>query len=808
MLKALRGLLLLGLIVVVVVFGAAWLLLRASLPTLDGELVLDGLEHAVRVTRDAQGVPTVTARDRLDLVRATGFLHAQERFFQMDLQRRAAAGELSELVGADAASFDQRRRLHQLRSRAERIVAMATPDQQSLLFAYTHGVNEGLDAMLAKPFEYFLLGGEPQPWRAEDSLLVLYVMFLDLNDEDGLRESRLVTLSETLPPELLAFLLPPGSEWDAPLLGDAMPPVAVPGAQVIDLRQQPSRLAAAQPAVRAFDEYAVGSNSFAVDAAHGSVGAAVTGDMHLSLSVPNIWYRMRLVVDSAAQGLDAVGVTLPGVPALVAGSNGHVAWTFTNSYGDWTDLVELEFDPQDPERYRGPDGGPGGGPGSGPDGSSDGWLRLEHETETVLVHKGESQTLDIALSIWGPVVERAGHRYAVHWLAHEAEAVNLGLMRMEQAQTVDEAIVVANGAGIPPQNVLIADRAGRIAWTIAGRIPRRSGFNGSRPVAWLDGVGWDGWLPSDDYPRVVDPESGRLWTANARTVDGEALAVLGDGGYAFGARARQIRDDLMAADRFTPEDLLAIQLDDRAVWLAGWREQLLALLDEPALAGQPLRAEARDALESWGGRAAVDSVGYRVVRAWHDRVCDELIAWLTAPARELDPDFEWSGFAQSQAALYTLLRERPMNLLDAGHDSWEAFLLQALDEVLSDIAANGGTLAGHPWGERNQLRMQHPLSRSVPMLVRVLDMPMQGLPGDVQMPRVQGRDFGASQRMTLAPGHEDQSLFQMPGGQSGHPLSPYYRSGHQDWVDGTPSPLLPAAEQWSLRLKPSPAQAR
>ena len=788
MLKALRGLLLLGLILVVVVFGAAWLLLRASLPTLDGELVVDGLDHEVRVTRDAQGVPTVTARERLDLVRATGFLHAQERFFQMDLQRRAAAGELSELVGAGAVSLDKRRRLHQLRSRAERIVATATPNQQSVLFAYTHGVNEGLDAMLAKPFEYFLLGGEPQPWRAEDSLLVLYAMFLDLNDEDGRRESALATMTETLPPELLAFLLPPGSEWDAPLLGEAVPPVPVPGSEVIDLRQQPSHLAAAKPAIPAFDEYAVGSNSFAVDAAHGSAGAAVTGDMHLSLSVPNIWYRMRLVVDGAAQGLDAVGVTLPGVPALVAGSNGHVAWTFTNSYGDWTDLVALEFDPQDPERYRGPDG----------------WLNLEYQTETVCVHKQESQTLDIALSIWGPVVERAGHRYAVHWLAHEAEAINLDLMRMEQAQTVDEAIVVANGAGIPPQNVLIADSAGRIAWTIAGRIPRRSGFDGSHPVAWLDGVGWDGWLPSSDYPRVVDPESGRLWTANARTVDGDALAVLGDGGYAFGARARQIRDDLMAADRFTPEDLLAIQLDDRAIWLAGWREQLLALLDEPALAGHPLRTEARDALESWGGRAAVDSVGYRVVRAWHDRVCDGVVAWLTAPTREADPDFEWIGFAQSQAALYTLLRERPMNLLDAGYDSWDAFLLQALDEVLTDIAADGGTLVGHPWGERNPLRMQHPLSRFVPMVWRVLDMPAQALPGDVQMPRVQGRDFGASQRMTLAPGREDQSLFQMPGGQSGHPLSPYYRTGHQDWVDGTPAPLLPAAEQWSLRLSPAP----
>lgn len=788
MLKALRRLLLAAVLLLLVVLAAAWLLLRASLPKLDGELVLDALDHEVQVSRDALGVPTVRARTRLDLARAMGFLHAQERFFQMDLQRRVAAGELAALVGSAALPVDRKHRLHRLRQRAERLVAHAGANEQSVLFAYTRGVNQGLEALLAKPFEYFVLNTEPQPWRPEDSLLTLYAMFLDLTDENGQRESQLAVLSAALPPALLNFLVPASTPWDAPLIGEPGPLPPIPGPEVVDLRGGRSRLAARVP-LRPLAE--IGSNSFAVDGARGSAGATVTGDMHLGLSMPNIWYRMRLIVERAPQGLDAVGVTLPGTPVLVAGSNGHVAWTFTNSYGDWTDLVALEFDPSNPSRYRTPEG----------------WAALHFEQETIAVRGGEPETMTVTSSIWGPLVERAGRRYAVHWLAHEAQAVNMHLMQLEQAVDVGEAVAAAQQAGLPPQNFVVADADGHIAWTIAGRIPRRRGFDGSRPVAWLDGVGWDGWAPPAEYPLLIDPPGGRLWTANALTVaiDGAPPALLGDGGYAFGARARQIRDDLLAQERFEPQDLLAIELDDRALYLAAWQRLLLDLLDDAALAGERLRTEARDALETWDGRASIDSSGYLLLRRWHDAVFERVVGWLTAPARRIDPDFELAGFRQAQGAVWALLQAQPPHLLDPAYESWDRFLLQTLDEVLAEIATADGSLVGKTWGDRNRLRMQHPLSRALPLLGRFLDAPAEPLPGDTDMPRVQRPGFGASQRMSLTPGREQQSLFHMPGGQGGHPLSPYYRAGHEAWARGQPAPLLPQAAKWQLRLLPSSA---
>ena len=174
---------------------------------------------------------------------------------------------------------------------------------------------------------------------------------------------------------------------------------------------------------------------------------------------------------------------------------------------------------------------------------------------------------------------------------------------------------------MPNQNFVVADAAGRIGWTIIGRIPRRVGFDGSVPTSWADGTRrWDGWLAPAEYPRVVDPPSGRIWTANARVVGGDMLAKMGDGGYDLGARQGQIRDDLLALDKARESDMLRIQLDDRALFLARWQKLLRGVLTPDAAAGDPRRGEARRLVEAWGEHASVDSVGYRVVRAFRERV--------------------------------------------------------------------------------------------------------------------------------------------------------------------------------------------
>ena len=762
-----------------------WAALRASLAQLDGERALPGLAAPVRIDRDALGVPTVHGQSRLDVARATGFLHAQERFFQMDLLRRKAAGELAELVGPGASKLDRRIRVHRFRDVARRAVAASTPEGRALLEAYAAGVDAGLDALRGRPFEYLVLRGEPSPWTPEDTVLVSLAMFIELQDEEGQLESSLGVLRDTLPPPVFSFLAPLGTEWDAPLAGGPAPPPPLPGPEVIDLRKQPAPPRA--PFEPEGEPAPAGSNSWAVAgrlARHG--GALLANDMHLGLAMPNTWYRASL----EWPGHRITGVTLPGTPAVVVGSTGRVAWGFTNSEGDWVDLVELEVDPKDPEVYATPEGP----------------RRFEHVRELIRVKGAPDETLDVASTVWGPVIDRdhRGRPRALRWVAHELRALNLELVKLEDAQDLDQALRIAATAGPPAQNFVCADASGRIGWTIVGAIPRRVGYDGRTPTSWADGSRrWDGWLSPEEYPRIVDPPEGRLWTANARVVEGDALAKLGYGGYELGARAQQIRDDLRSFKQASETDMLRVQLDDGAVFLTRWRDVLIGALRPLGPGGASPRAWARGQAVDWRGRASVDSVTYRLVRAFRLAVMQEALAPFFSACARADPRFDPELLRQSEGPLWRLVSERPAHLLNPRYGSWQELLLAGVDRAVASLRAGGADPGGRTWGERNTVRIRHPLSRAVPLLSRLLDMPPERLPGDSDMPRFQAPEAGASERLAVSPGREDEGLFQMPGGQSGHPLSPFYRAGHEAWARGKATPFLPGPTVHSLTLTPS-----
>jgi penicillin amidase len=761
--------------------------LNASRPQLVGSAVLPGAAAPVSVVRDAEGVPTIEAGDRLDLARALGFVHAQERFFQMDLLRRAAAGEVAALVGETALDFDRARRLHRMRAVAERTLALAHAEDLALVQAYADGVNAGLAALRARPIEYLVLRAEPRPWSPIDTVLATHAIWFDLTDADGERERELARLAAALPPAALALLMPRATPWDAPLRpAEPQPAIApLPDAAALDLRREAPRVSARRASHAPDDAQLPGSNNFAVDGSLTADHRAIlAGDMHLQLAVPNIWFRARL----RAPGLDVTGVTLPGVPVVAAGSNGRVAWAFTNSYGDWTDLRRLEVEG---DRYR----------------TADGWQAFVHQRETIEVAHGAPQSLDVRETRFGPVIEDQGGRYAIEWLAHRPDATNLELLHAEQAGGLDELIALAPRFGIPPLNMVAVDATGRIGWTIAGRIPVRDGWQeasdgwlprpGSAPVhdaGYLDGAGI----------AVVDPPGHRLWTANGRVASGAALVAIGDSGYDLGARASQIRDALAARERFAEADLLAIQLDDRALFLAPWRALLLATLTPERTAASELRAAARRLVEGWSGRAAIDDAGYRIVRGFRLEVRRQLVEALEAPLREVDPEFlAFDG--RIEGPLWRMVVERPAHLRPPGATDWDGFLLAALDASLP--SSDPRALARATWGEANRARIRHPLA-VVPGFGALFDMPATPLPGDSHMPRVQARRFGASQRMVVSPGHERDGSFEMPAGQSGHPLAPYYGAGHGAWEQGRPTPFLPGPPRWRLELVPSGSGGR
>ena len=777
---------------------AAWLFLRASLAQLDGERRVDGLSAEVRVERDADGVPVISGASRQDVAYATGFVHGQERFFQMDLLRRTAAGELAELFGPKAVPADRTHRLHRFRARAEATLARLPADERALLERYAQGVNDGIEALGARPFEYALTGAAPRPWTAPDSLLVVWAMYIDLQGAQQARELARGWLREHSDDAQLAFLLPEATAFDATLdKGKAPAPGPLPP-------QAPAWWGAAPAVPGAPVKLAgldvtdsVGSNNYALAGSRSGSGAAIVADdMHLGLRLPNIWYRLVLrFPDPGAPGGQRrlAGVSLPGAPpSVIVGSNGQVAWAFTNSYADSLDLVELQRDPARPGQVRLPAG----------------WETPREHVESIAVKGAAPERMVVQQTSLGPIRTVAQRSYAVRWIAHDPAALNMNHLKLESVANVEEALLAAASDGIPAQNFVAGDVHGNIGWTIAGLLPRRAHDPqaASFPLA-ADGSAstWDGVLPYADHPRIVNPGDGQITTANSRQLMGGDYALLGDGGYDLGQRNRQLHEGLLAmGDKLDVRRAFDAALDDRAILVGGWRQRALAVLDAQALDGHPQRAEFRRLLEnSWSGRASVESVGYRLARDFMWAVHDLLYGRVNAALKEIDPK---AGAAAAStrwpAVAARLLDEQPQAWLPAGHASWRALQLAAIDRAIAALQDAGIPLAQASWGKRNTAAIAHPISMAVPALRPWLAAPGEPLAGDAHMPRVAGPNFGQSERLTVSPGREEEGLYNMPGGQSGHPLSPFFLRDHAAWVEGKPTPLLPGPVQHTLRFMP------
>ncbi|RLV60679.1 penicillin acylase family protein [Parashewanella curva] len=794
--RTLKSLVLFAVIAMITVF----MLFRLSLPQLNGSITTSVIKHPVDVTRDSQGVPTITGKSRADVAFATGYLHAQERFFQMDLARRNSAGELAELFGERAINYDKKQRIHRFRLVASQSIKRLPKTQKQILNAYTLGVNQGLKDLTSKPFEYWLLNLAPKPWKPEDSFLVIYSMYLDLNDPSGHLDATKGFLAKIVSPKVLAFLSPPYTRWDSPLHHDHKYRITIPNKDEINLRSLAPKVYASMTG-NIKPEIMIGSNNFAVAGELTPYHSAmVEDDMHLGLRVPTTWYRAQLRYPSSnkQQMVKVTGVTLPGVPSMIVGSNGQVAWAFTNSYGDWVDLIKLKIDGNEYFTKEGKD--------------------KFHTWYDTLNIKGQSSIeMKFNSTRWGPVIDSpyTNRKYALMWTAHKPSATNVNLMKLETANTVKEAIDIANQSGLPPQNITIADSQGNIGWSIAGKIPKRNHIDTRLPIDWrMADTQWQGWISPNAYPKVINPAAKRIWTANARIASGKDLHKIGDGGYALGARQQQIRDHLMSLKHVDEQKLLSVATDSRALYLSHWRKLMLEALTPNELEGHPERAYIREQIQQWSGHAQPHDHGYRIVREFHDQLNKTVLQSIGryllytthVPHKELD-DTWIQGVNHEREMLLTLYEHKPMNWLSPQYKDWDQLFLQTIDSVIAKLAKQNHSdamtaLKAATWGQRNTAAINHPLSSAIPIIGKYLNMPAVELAGDNWMPSAQRPNAGVSERMIVAPGHEDKGIFHMPGGQSGHPLSPYYKSGFNDWVEANPSPLLPGKTKYALKFIP------
>ena len=769
--------------------------LRLSLPALDGNSATYHVNAPTELSRDGLGHAVINADDIFDAAYALGFAHAQDRFFQMDLQRRAASGSLSQWVGDVALDIDKKARFHQFEKRAKAVFDYLPSKQQELLVRYAHGVNDALSEYTLPPFEYLAAGVDIKQWQPTDSILVIYSMYLDLQgtqvELDLAREALLTTFGNDIygfitqpsnyqaaldaseiplleaeipqyPASLRAVINEQGSErdqhseqgtgenTDLNTEQDASPPSAN------HIKYNNTAIARAQYMGTELPD--IGSNNWAVTGSHTATGAGLlANDMHLGLRVPIIWYRAQLNYQESGSKVQVTGVSLPGIPGIVVGTNGHIAWGFTNANLDNVDWIEL-----------------------------DNTTPTNTVTERIPLPDGEHE-FTFEVSEYGPVRELNGKRYALNWVAHHPFAANLGIINFGTIKDVQKAITIGKRIAIPTQNLVIVDETGNAAWLPGGAVldRKKASFTAIKQQ--------DATMPerATKLPMLLNPEMGRIWTANARVISAEDFKVWGDGGYALGARGQQIRDRLFEKDTFSETDFYAIQLDNHARFLIPWQHLLYGLLNMQDIEFKPDLAY----LNAWKECACEDSVGYTLVKHFRREVIQTLFGGLLSNLDQQGVNSR-SLLRGIEPATWQLIHSQPDSWLPAGTESFDELLVDAyrrakhkLLDKYSPVEADMETLA---WGKVNTLSVEHPFASQIPLIGSMLNMRQVEGFGDTYMPAVQAPSFGASERFFVSPGHLEDAILTLPGGQSGHPLSEFFTAGFNDYATHAATPLLPS----------------
>ena len=754
------------------------LLLPLLLVSLDENHTIPGLLDEVVVTIDDRGVPKISGESRADVIRVQGWMHARDRLFQMDGLRRVSSARLEGLAGPQARGQDKRFRKFRMLDAADEIFRALPEDQRLLMMAYADGVNAGAKAH-PKTLEHTILQTNFEPWQPRDSICVLHTMWDALSIERRMELVRGVI--SDLGPELFDFLARGRSHWDAPIEAFANEPSRfpkIPSADVVNLREDLERSQTrglVQPVMAM-----LGSNNWAVSRERSSTGYAImANDPHLPLSAPGYWYR----ADLHWPGTNAMGASQPGLPGATVGGTDHLSWGLTNTGGNFLDYAEIKIQ-RDDEGW---------------------WFDTFGPKERLRGVPIEGEILIGLRSTLGPLVEvmnqeenEALVRFAV-WTALRPESANLTQFELLDAKNVDEGVAVTSAWFGPSQNVVMADASGRIGWTISGFIPKRLGFDGSKPVRWSADRRWD-WGSQAPRPSLVDPESGVLFTANNRVAGWEYAPAIGEN-WDPGYRASRIRDLLAQKPAHDEQSLLDIALDTRVEMMDTWYQRFTEAIQ--SLDGGDA-GRARNLSKDWNGTAAANSRSYVMVQAFREVVEDALLSPLVAPVAEAMEVYK-NKFPAREEAVEAILRMRPVHLLPLPYGSWEEFLSDCAERTLQVLIQKGGPNAlARRWGEKNSPGVAHPIANQLPPLfdglVRLPDPPQSGSIDSVKVIRP---GFGASLRMVISPSNHESAIFHMPGGQSGDPRADQYRKGHNAWIKGKPTPMRSGPAVRTIRLTPA-----
>ena len=752
--------------------GGVWLRwrTRASLPVLDGAISAPGLAARVEILRDAHGVPHIRAQSIADALFAQGYVTAQDRLWQMDLSRRNAEGELSEIFGDRTLRMDIESRTLGFPQVAGRALADLSPDEHRLLNSYARGVNAFIESHRDRlPLEFVMLRYQPRPWREIDSVAVALNLATALNQtwqSDLMREH----IAAMLGKELLPDVFPDHSALDVPVADVAPSATRSPktaGANPGNLASPDSPLAKAHlPAAMEYPS-GMGSNNWIVNGSHTKSGKPLlANDPHLGHSIPSIWYMVHL----KAPGLNVTGVSLPGLPLVLIGHNEHIAWGMTNTGPDVQDLYIESFNLRDPTKYL----------------HNGQWVNAEARDEVIKVHNQRDYHFTVMVTRHGPVISHDGNRdLALQWTLLSPHAVRLPFLHIDQASNWQEFTAALRNFNVPMQNFVYADAEGNIGYYAAGLVPIRKQGNGAVPVPGsTDDYDWTGFIPFDALPHSFNPPSGMIATANGRIVpDNYPYFITARWDPSF--RTARIFQLLREGGNFTSSDMLRIQTDILSFedeWLA---KQLLAAAGKQP-PSSPDAQFALNVLKGWDGEARADSAATLVLEVTRQA----LLARILKP--KLGKDLSGYRWPMSTIFLQNVLEQNLTRWLPPGDSDFNMTLMKSLDEGVRQIPSlvHSQNHAAWKWGDTIPLTFHHPMSGGLPFLGRWLDVgpfPQAGTGTTVKQttPRL-----GPSMRMVVDFSDLDQSMQNITLGESGQVFSPYYRDQFAAWYGGQSLPML------------------
>jgi penicillin G amidase len=758
---------------------------RGPLPQIEGEIKLAGLKAPVTISRDSWGVAYITAGNLEDAIFAQGYTLAQDRLWQMDLLRRAASGELSEVLGPgnkdEQLELDKLYRSIGLRRIAAISLERLPEDLRRLLDAYARGVNSYIDTHRDQlPFEFRILGYEPAQWQPLDSLAIGKLMFLSLNTS-WKRDLMRAELKGNLDSEVYKMLFDPRTDYDRPIVGEDLPAAEKPDEKTSETPMMPAispelfsaaqtQLESASDLLLNSDVAMIGSNNWVVSGSRTSTGKPMlASDPHQGFTLPAIWHQVSLRVTDGSY--HASGVALIGGPGIVIGHNEHIAWAMTNLMTDAQDLYVEEFDTDNSKRYR----------------AGSEWREAEVIKEQIKVRKSmlrsETSTIDLEILITrhGPIIATEHkQKLAFKWTGQGGEPEFLALSKINRAQNWEEFCAALRIYPGPTQNFVFADVNGNIGYYGAGYIPVRSSGDGSLPYNGSSGEGeWERFIPFEELPHLYNPPGGFIQTANQR-ITGKNYPYHISTDWAPPYRAYRLKSVLSEKEKITVEEMQKLQSDVYSVPAHLFAEQALKMAS--AHQDDTEWRELQTELAGWDGKLTPESRPAAIASALREEFTERFLT-------------NWLG---RQRAVYTwflrslvidrVILERSSTWLPKEYKDYDAMVIDSYRSAIKRLSNQLGADRGKwNYGTVNQLNISHPLAKSS-ILKWILDPPSckpGGSPNTVSAVDTRAdRIWGPTMRMVVSLADLDATTQSIMPGESGQFASKYYSDQINDWSVG------------------------